>query len=216
MSASLLLSDIPLADMMLACSAYALGVASPGPSNLAVMATAMKRGRRAGIVFALGVVAGSATWGACAALGLSSILLRYEPVAAAIRVFGGLYLLWLAAKSARSTMTSNAPVAESCSDAGTSAASLFVRGAALHLTNPKAILVWLCVVALALPAGAPGIVAWMVVLGCVAIGVATFCGYALVFSTARAQRLHRRMQRPFAGVLAIAFGYAGVRMLAAR
>lgn len=213
---AVLLSDLPLADIALACSAYALGVASPGPSNLAVTATAMKRGRRAGIVFALGVVAGSATWGVCAALGLSSILLRYEPVAAAIRLFGGLYLVWLAAKSARSAMASNSPIAESCSDAGASAMSLFMRGAALHLTNPKAILVWLSVVALALPVGAPRIVAWMVVLGCVAIGIITFCGYALVFSTARARHVHRRMQRPFAGVLAIAFGYAGFRMLTSR
>ena len=209
-------APLPLADIALAWSAYALGVASPGPSNLAVMAVAMKHGRRAGLVFALGVVGGSATWGAFVALGLTSILLRYEPFAVAIRWFGGAYLLWLAARSARAAIAPAAPDADPDADARASDAGLFLRGAALHLTNPKAILVWLSIVALALPGDVPRDVAWTVVLGCVPIGIATFCGYALIFSSARARQIHRRMHRPFAGLLAAVFGYAGIRMLASR
>ena len=207
---------LPIADIALALSAYALGVASPGPSNLAVMAMAMQQGRRAGMIFALGVVAGSAIWGLLVALGLTSILLRYEPVAVAIRLLGGLYLLWLAARSARAAMMPAAPIAAPGADARASDTGLFLRGAAMHLTNPKAILVWLSIVALALPPDAPRGVAWIVVLGCIPIGIATFCGYALVFSTARARRIHQRMHRPFAGALTVVFGYAGIRMLASR
>lgn len=85
----------------------------------------------------------------------------------------------------------------------------------MHLTNPKAILVWLSIVALALPGDASSDVAWIVVLGCIPIRIATFCGHALVFSIARARRI-QRMHRPFAGVLAGVFGYAGIRMLASR
>ncbi len=209
-------APLPLAEIMLAWSAYALGVASPGPSNLAVMAIAMKHGRRAGLVFALGVVGGSATWGVLVALGLTSVLLHYEPVAVAIRLLGGAYLLWLAARSARVAIAPAVPIAEAGIGARGSDTSLFLRGAAMHLTNPKAILVWLSIVALALPGDAPRDVAWMVVLGCVPIGIATFCGYAMIFSTARARQIHRRMHRPFAALLAGVFGYAGIRMLVAR
>lgn len=208
--------DVPFADIALAWSAYALGVASPGPSNFAVIETAMTHGRRAGVVFALGVAAGSAVWGVLVALGLSAVLLHYEPVVVAIRWAGGGYLLWIAARSARTAIAPAAPMAHADSGARASNANLLLRGAAMHLTNPKAMLVWLSIVAVALPASASRDVAWIVVVGCVPIGIATFVGYALVFSTARARSLHRRLQRPIAGVMAAVFGYAGFRLLASR
>ena len=52
--------DLP-AHLLLAWSAYVLGTGSPGPSNLAIMATAMNEGRRSAVALAAGVVTGAST-----------------------------------------------------------------------------------------------------------------------------------------------------------
>ena len=62
------------ANVLLAYSAYFVGTASPGPSNLAIMGIAMNAGRRAALVFALGVISGSFFWALLASLGLSAVL----------------------------------------------------------------------------------------------------------------------------------------------
>jgi threonine efflux protein len=204
------------ANLVLAYSAYALGTASPGPSNLSVMATAMHHGRRSGLIFALGVVSGSTVWGLLAAFGLSTILAQYSQALIAMKILGGLYLLWLAFKAAKSAMKPADFSDETGIDLRRSAAGYYLQGAAIHLTNPKAIFVWLSIVALALPASSSRIEALLVVGGCIPIGVAVFCSYALIFSTMSARRAYLRTHRWFDGALAVLFGYAGIRMLASR
>lgn len=90
------------ANLLLAYSTFANGTASPGPSNLAVMATAMNAGRKSALILALGIVSGSVAWGLLAAFGLSAVLATYSGALIAMKIIGGLYLLWLAARSARS------------------------------------------------------------------------------------------------------------------
>jgi threonine efflux protein len=207
-------NSVLTANVLLAYSAYALGTASPGPSNLAVMATAMDAGRKPACVLALGVVSGSTVWGLLAAFGLSAAMSRYSQALVAVKILGGLYLLWLAFKSARSAMSAHrAAVMPEHRCVGESNAALFLRGAAMHLTNPKAIFVWLSIVALALPAGSGRRDALRVVAGCMPIGLSVFCGYALLFSTASARALYVRARRWFDGALTLMFGYAGIRML---
>lgn len=65
------------ADVLIAYSAYFVGTASPGPSNLAIMSLAMSAGRRSALTFALGVVSGSFFWALLASLGLSGMLATY-------------------------------------------------------------------------------------------------------------------------------------------
>jgi threonine efflux protein len=83
----------------------------------------------------------------------------------------------------------------------------------MHLTNPKAIFVWLSIVSLALPVGAQTIDALKVVLGCSALGLLVFGGYAIFFSTPAARCVYASLRRWFEGALAMLFGYAGLRML---
>ena len=87
------------------------------------------------------------------------------------------------------------------------------RGLAMHLTNPKSIVVWLSVVSLALPAGARQADALAFVVSCAAISASIFSTYALAFSTHAARRAYRAGERWVNAVLAGVFAYAGVRML---
>lgn len=81
---------------IVACTAFAVGVASPGPSVLAVMGTAMAQGRTRALALAAGVVCGSLLCGLCAAFGLAALMERWSGALAVVKVVGGLYLLWMA------------------------------------------------------------------------------------------------------------------------
>jgi threonine efflux protein len=203
------------ADVLIAYSAYFVGTASPGPSNLAIMSLAMSAGRRAALTFALGVVTGSFSWALLASLGLSAVLATYSECLIAIKLAGGLYLLWLGVKSARSAF-SPAPLATSAARPNEPLRRLYLRGLLLHLTNPKAVLVWLSIVSLAMsPASGPSHTL-PVVLGCMAIGGAVFSSYAVLFSTASARRIYVAIRRWLDGSLAIMFGIAGIKMLTSK
>jgi threonine/homoserine/homoserine lactone efflux protein len=203
------------ANLLLAYSAYFVGTASPGPSNLAIMSIASTSGRRAAFAFAAGVMSGSFFWAMLAALGLSAALTAYSGFLIGVKICGGLYLLWLAFKSGRAAL--KPPVRTSSADAqGQSVRRLYARGALLHLTNPKAILVWMSVAALGSSAGeGPGHML-VVVAGCLCIGACVFGGYAALFSMASARRIYTRIQRGLDACLALVFGAAGIRLLSSR
>ena len=81
------------------------------------------------------------TSGAAAALlaatGISTILTAYAGALTAIKIAGGLYLLYLAWKSARSALTAD-PQPTKATAPGKTAAH-YRRGLLLHLSNPKAV-----------------------------------------------------------------------------
>lgn len=201
-----------LPDLALAYAAYLLATLSPGPANIAIVATAMREGRRAGLLTASGVVAGSLTWGTLAALGLTAMLSAYGELAVALRVLGGLYLLWLGFKAMRSALRPDTvPATER-----RAGARHVVRGLAIHLTNPKAIFAWIAIIAIGVTPGAPSWISFIIVAGCALTGVAIFCGYALIFSTQRMAGLYGSFRRWIDGVTAALFGFAGLKLLASQ
>ena len=62
----------------------------------------MSSGRKSGIALALGVATGSLTWAMLTALGLFTLLTTYASAITIIKIFGGIYLQWLAYKAFRS------------------------------------------------------------------------------------------------------------------
>lgn len=88
-------------------TAYVLATASPGPSNMAIMATAMVRGRSPALVLVAGITTGSMTWALLAATGLSAVLATYANAMIIIRILGGAYLLFLAYKSVKSALATS-------------------------------------------------------------------------------------------------------------
>lgn len=196
--------------------AYIVATASPGPSNMAIMATAMSRGRTAALALAAGVVTGSMFWATLAASGLSALLAASAEAVTVIRIAGGLYLLYLAFRSARAALARE-PVAIPVTHAGGAGyGALYRRGLLLHLTNAKAILAWIAIMSLGIEAGMGTYVLPLMLAGCVVLGIAIFCGYALVFSSAPAVAAYRAARRWIEGAMAAFFFYAGFHLLAMR
>jgi threonine/homoserine/homoserine lactone efflux protein len=215
---------------LLAYSIYFLGVASPGPSNLAIMGTAMASGRKSALSLSLGIIVGSCFWGVLAAFGLSAVLVHYSSLLIVMKIAAGIYLLWLALRSVRSVIfllpkkllptqrpknkiishQSKKTVVNSLSVVDSK--KIFFSGLLLHLINPKAIFVWLSIVTFAMQSEGHSQTAFTVVLGCGLIGIGVFFTYALLFSTVIAQRIYNKMRIGFEGLLAVFFGYAAFRM----
>lgn len=205
---------MPVAEFVLILLAWAIGGGSPGPATLAIAGTSMNRGRRAGVAVAAGMVLGSATWGLAAALGLSALMAANAWIVEVLRYVGAAYLLYLAFKSARSAFSEKPlmPVAAGQRHL----LRLFAKGLLIHLTNPKAILGWGAVFAIAVPVGATQVAIFETYGALLAVSCCVFFGYALVFSTPVFVRGYQRLRRLFEGAFALLFGLAGLKILTAR
>lgn len=207
-----------LHHLLIVYTAYVIAAGSPGPSNMRIMGVAMHNGRRAALFLAAGVVSGSIFWGAMAATGVSAVLTRYAEALIVLKIFGGLYLLYLAVKAGRAALAAEAPAASQTGANGAplSDAELYRRGLLMHLSNPKSILAWIALVTLGLGPDSSWHTLAAILSGCAVLSVTIFCGYAILFSTAPMVRLYRRARRGIEGVLALFFGLAGLRLLLAR
>lgn len=191
-----------------------IAVASPGPAVLAIAGTSMKAGRSAGLIFASGVTTGSLTWSIGAAAGLSAVMLANAWLIEAVRYFGAAYLLFLAFKSARSALTPGDAAPPGLSAAPPRRA--FVRGLTLHLTNPKAILFFGSLYSFGVPADATLSDLALIVAAVGLQSALVLHGYALLFSNPVVVAGYLKLRRWFDGVFAIAFGYAGYKILSAK
>jgi threonine/homoserine/homoserine lactone efflux protein len=206
------LSFLP-ANLLLMYSVYLIGTASPGPSNMSIMAVAIQRGRKPAMVLASGVITGSITWGLLAGFGLATALAMWGNVFVALKLVGGLYLLWLAYRAGRSALTRTQASRKYADSFGVTNRQLYLRGAAMHLTNPKAIFSWAATISVGLPSSPSTHDVLIALSGCFCLGILTFFGYAFLFSTVTAQRAFVGTRRWFEGILAVIYGYAGMRLL---
>ena len=190
---------------------WMLAGGSPGPATLAISSTAMGQGRRAGLAVAFGILVGSAVLGCAAALGMAAVMMANVWVFEVIRYVGAAYLLWLAIKSLRAAWYGRA-VSLQAAGQGRS----FLRGLAIHLTNPKAILAWGAIFAIALPPGASHADIWALYGTLILASAVVFLGYAVLFSAPRIARAYGRAARVFDAGFGLLFGAASIRVLTAR
>jgi threonine/homoserine/homoserine lactone efflux protein len=204
-----------LAEIGLAFGAFALGMLSPGPNILSVIGTSMAIGRRAGIALAMGVSAGSFLWASMTAIGLTALIAAYAPVLVAIKVAGGLYLLWLAFKAFRSAVRAS-PVLRPSAVAEQGWGRFFLRGLTVQMTNPKAALTWIAIMSLGLAEAAPASTALVIILGTTVLSVAGHAAYAVAFSTSRVVAAYGRARCWIDATLGTFFALAGLKLLMGR
>ena len=198
-------------EVWLVLLGWAIAGGSPGPATLAISGTAMSAGRAAGVSVASGVVVGSASWGITAALGMSALMLANAWVFEVIRYAGAAYLLYLAAKSLRSAVRPKPLTMQAQSNE-----SLFLKGFLIHITNPKAILAWGAIYAIALPSGASTGMVWQLFGLLVTTSIIVFIGYGILFSHPAVVRGYVSAKRWFDALFAALFGAASLKILTAR
>ncbi|MCH2248513.1 MAG: LysE family translocator [Cognatishimia sp.] len=199
------------AEIFLILIGWAVAGGSPGPATLAISGAAMGGGRAAGLAMAAGVVAGSASWGVAAGLGMSALMLANAWIFEIIRYLGAGYLLYLAVKSLRSALKGGGLAMQSVS-----VERLFVKGFLIHITNPKAILAWGAIYAIALPAGAGAAQVWQLFGLLIVTSMFVFFGYGILFSNPAIVRGYNAVKRWFDGIFAALFGAASLKILTAR
>ncbi|MFP5195104.1 LysE family translocator [Alcaligenes faecalis] len=203
-----------ISQFALVYGTYLIATASPGPSNMAIMGTAMRDGRLPAMVLASGVVTGSLFWAILAATGVSAVLTAHVQALVALKIAGGLYLLYLAFRAGRSAMSSSpvlVGISKKCGPRPYRA--LYRQGLLMHMGNPKAIMAWVAIISLGIGQDASVSRLVMIVGGCVFLGVLVFGGYAFAFSTTVMIELYARARRWIEGVLSATFALAGLRLL---
>ncbi len=205
-----------LPGILLAYSAFLLAIASPGPNILAVIGTSMSVGRTSGMSLASGVAAGSFTWALLTVFGLSALLAAYASALILIKLFGGVYLLWLAYKSFRSSMSAHDVEPQELSGGRRAPFGYFKRGYIVMMTNPKAALAWIAIISLGLQNGAPLWVGAAIVLGTSTLSLVIHLLYAIAFSTPVMVRAYSKARRSIQCALGGFFAFAGLRLLTSR
>jgi threonine/homoserine/homoserine lactone efflux protein len=81
----------------------------PGPDTLVVLRGLIRGGRRQGVLTVFGVLCGLSMWAAAAALGLSALLQASRIGYDALRIAGGVYLIWLGVASFRARREAEQP-----------------------------------------------------------------------------------------------------------
>ncbi|MGN7958059.1 LysE family translocator [Agrobacterium radiobacter] len=183
---------------------YIVATASPGPSNMAIMGTAMRDGRLPALALTAGVITGSLFWAILAATGMSAALAAYAQALFVIKIFGGVYLLYLAFRAGRSALK---PVSDFVSvDTGRATPryrALYRQGLLMHIGNPKAIMAWIAIMSLGFREDAPAGMLPAIIGGCAILG----------FSTASMIALYTRLRRWIESVLSVVFAAAGLKLL---
>jgi threonine/homoserine/homoserine lactone efflux protein len=190
--------------------------ASPGPDNLMVLGVGISKGRRQGIAFGLGCALGCLSHTFLAVVGVSALIASSPAAFTALKVCGGLYLLWLGFNALRSSGGVKASQVESAEQ---SSMRLFFKGVLANAINPKVVLFFLSFLPQFVIA-ANGKVAWQIAaLGITfTVQAAVLFGLLGYFSGAIGQWLKAR---PRAGAIldrlaGAVFVGLGIRLLVSR
>lgn len=202
-----------LPQLFLVWGGLMLGLMSPGPSFILIANIALTN-RHSAIFVAIGCGFGSAIWALLTSFGLTALLVLYPDLIKAIRLLGGLYLLWLAFGAFKKVLSPTAGhLAEIAKIRYQRGFSAFIKGLLIHLTNPKAAFVWLSLTALAVTPQTPIAALVLLVIVAFLLSLGWHLILALVFSTVKARTLYTKFTRSISALFTAFFAALGVHLL---
>lgn len=178
--------------------------ATPGPNMLVVASVAVANGRALGMATGTGLACSALLWSGLAVIGASVLLEAFPDLAAALRLAGALYLVWLGVKSLR-VAVADGPAFGADVSGGAGFARAFRIGFLVGMTNPKALIFFGAIVTSFIPPMAPSWFLALVVVLCGALGVLLHSVTATVFSTRRTMRVILERRRPISAVIGLLF-----------
>jgi len=181
---------------------FFFGLISPGPNFLVVARTALNSGRVAGLVTGLGAALGDAVYASIGLFGVTRFI-AVSPVMMAVEFLGGLYLTWLGvqmlSQRQASTRVHSSPSVESVS-----ARVHFWRGLVTDLANPKTVVFFVGIFAIAVTPATTGTVREAMLLAIVLTSVLWRFFVSFVFSTTCIRKVYERAE----GLIECVFGAA--------
>lgn len=108
--------------------------ATPGIATVYVLNNSASLGRREGIISALGIMTGGMIYNIIAAVGLSSLIYLFPNLLSAIKIGGGLYLIYAGIMTLISKST------ESPDNINSVKNNCYLKGIITNLANPKILL----------------------------------------------------------------------------
>jgi len=186
-----------------------LAVISPGPSFLITARTAVVRSRADGVKVALGLGAGTIVWAVAALLGLNVLFRALPPLFMAMKVFGALFLLWIAFQIFRHAHVQI--VMDGSRDDAVD--SPFLKGFLTQISNPKVAVFFGSIFIAMLPAQVP---LWMTLALLVIVTcneVWWYSAVALFFGSGRVRRAYLAAKTWIDRVTGLFLGALGLRLL---
>lgn len=126
-----------LETWLLFSSAALIVILIPGPLSLLMVSNSLNYGLRRSLPAFLGGVSASLCLLSASALGLGALLLASEPVFNALKVFGALYLLYLAGQSWAASRQAIKPSPSAPAPGNPSWRAMFWQAFGLGASNPK-------------------------------------------------------------------------------
>ena len=132
----------PLENLIAFFGAVVVLALTPGPDNIFVLTQAALHGRAAGLSVVFGLCTGLIGHTLAVALGLAALLKAYPVAFAVVKIFGAVYLIYLAIQAWRAA--DHAATLEAAEAAPRLSNSLlYRRGIIMNLSNPKVSLFFL-------------------------------------------------------------------------
>lgn len=199
---------IDLISLASTALAFFVVAVSPGPANISNATIAMSHGRKTSLIYGAGLSCGLVFWGLIAASGMGALLQSSLYLLTVLKVFGGLYLLWLAFQSARQAVN---PTVDNVIVA--TGQKWFLRGLLLNMSNPKSVLAWMAALSVGLDSddGIEAVIAATCV--CIAVGFANNILYSMLFSVGGMMRGYQKCKKWINGIAATLFTFAGLGLL---
>lgn len=157
----------------------------PGPSVLFIVGRSIASGRRAGVLSVIGNALGTIPAVLAVAFGVGAIVASSVVAFTAIKILGGLYLVWLGVQAIRHR---GAGQVDGSVAAPRSTRALLAQGFVVGLTNPKTIAFFVAVLPQFVDPSSGPVWAQLLILGLTFQALALACDtvWALAAGTARA------------------------------
>lgn len=188
-------------------SVLIVGTVSPGPSFVMIARTAVCAGRVNGLAAAVGMGLGGVVFAVAALVGLQAVLVSVPALYVALKIGGGIYLLYLGVmiwRGAKRPLAAQAAPGDGGGGGG--ALRSLLLGLGTQLSNPKAAIVYASVFAAFLPNGAALAVGIAITALVFVIETTWYALVAVMLSAAQPRRTYlcckRWIDRAAGGVMA--------------
>ncbi|GAA0408407.1 LysE family translocator [Cocleimonas flava] len=192
-----------------------LGVMSPGPSFIFIAQRTLTTSRKHGLISALGLGTGAAIFAILSCLGLFVILEAAPFLYGALKVLGGLYLLFLAYRiwnSSKGDDSGESGLIDNGRDKDISISASYFLGLMTQLSNPKTAIVIGSIIMAFLPTETPP---YTFIIITVLMFLSDWAWYSIVvvaLSTKSAQKAYNRFKKSINRVASGLLAFMGAKL----